>query len=420
VFCTLIWQAITTASKRWATLKALLAGMILGILIFSYFYLWTAAVAWLVCVGCLLLLLRPVERRRTTRVLIITTAPVILALAFYAYLLSFLPPALDRAWVQTLSHRTELLRVPELLGALIFVAVIVGVRQGKISFHEPQVVFAISFALLPFLLFNQQVISGRSIQPFHYELFIANYVVLVGLVMIVRLLQPAIPRRTMLLLMTSCFLWGAVEVNLSFLANYKLALKNEEMVPVLLRLKEQANNDGTLEGLHEHGRTAALVFSQQYGIYTILPTWAPQGSLLAPGNVSFQSLTGGDRKEWLFMHFYYCGRDLVYLRELLNDRTNDPFLTHYARSAIFGPERVVTFLGSDFQPIRQDEIEKEVSAYENFAKSFSRKEAAKRPLTYAVTLADGEFDSSHIDLWYERDTGARVGAYTLYRLKLRQ
>jgi hypothetical protein len=36
-----------------------------------------------------------------------------------------------------------------------------------------------------------------------------------------------------------------------------------------------------------------------------------------------------------------------------------------------------------------------------------------------VIPSDREFDFSHIDRWYERDSGERFGAYTLYRLKLR-
>ncbi len=80
----------------------------------------------------------------------------------------------------------------------------------------------------------------------------------------------------------------------------------------------------------------------------------------------------------------------------------------------------MTFLGRDVQPIRQDEIEQEVGAYEAFANSFSRDEALKYPLGYAVIPSDAQFDFSHIDLWYERDAGERVGVYTLYHLKLRE
>jgi hypothetical protein len=327
---------------------------------------------------------------------------------------------LDRAWVQTLSHWPDLLRIPEIIGTLILVALIIGLRQGKISLHEPKVIFAASFALLPFLVFNQQVITGRSIQPFHYEVLIANYVVLLSLVLVVRLFHPEIRRRTVILIVSVCLLWAAIEVNLPFHTRHDLDVRNDEMIPVLLRLKEEAKYDGTWEGLRSYGRAPALVFSPLYAISGLLPTWAPQGSLLATGSSAFQSLYKAEPKQRLYAHFYYCRRDIEYVRALLNDRAEDPFGTYYAQSVIFGPERVRLFLDLDSQPIRQDEIEQEVSAYEAFAKSFSREKAVERPLTYAITLADNKFDFSNIDLWYERDGGERVGAYVLYRLRLRK
>jgi hypothetical protein len=420
VFCTLIWQALTTARKRTAAVKALMAGAALALLIFSYFYLWTAAFAWLVCVCGLWLFVRNRDRQAATRVFIITLAPAMVALAFYAYLISGLPPAIDKAQVLALTHRPDLLRIPEIIGAFILAALIAGMQRNKVSSSEPQVIFAASFALVPFLIFNQQVVTGRSIQPYHYEVLIVNYVVLLGLVMTMTFLQSSIGRRTLLLIASACFLWGMAEVNLPFQIRYNLDVRNDEMVPVLLRLKEQAKYDGTWEGLRDFGKAPAIVFSPRYGLSTLLPTWAPQGSLLAPGSVSFQSLSEEERKERLYQYFYFCGSNMEYLRELLNDRTDDPFLTHFVKSTIFGPERDVPFLSRNFQLIRQDEIEREVSAYETFARSFSREQATKHPLAYAVTPADGKFDFSHLDLWYERDSGERVGAYGLYRLRLRQ
>ncbi|HUS11404.1 MAG TPA: hypothetical protein VMZ30_13135 [Pyrinomonadaceae bacterium] len=100
VFCTLIWQAFTTASRRAVAVKALIAGVAVGLLIFSYFYLWTAAAAWFVCVGCLWLVVRPVGWRRSITVILLVSAPVILAMGFYAYLFPiFAPhPTMQNLW----------------------------------------------------------------------------------------------------------------------------------------------------------------------------------------------------------------------------------------------------------------------------------------------------------------------------------
>ncbi|HUS11405.1 MAG TPA: hypothetical protein VMZ30_13140 [Pyrinomonadaceae bacterium] len=322
--------------------------------------------------------------------------------------------------VLTFTHRPDLLRLPEIIGALTLLALIVGVRRNRISRKEPQLIFATSFALVPFLVFNQQVITGRSIQPYHYEDLIANYVVLLGLVVTVKLLRPSITRRTALLITFACLLLGTIDVSLDLHLRYSANARSDEMVPVLMRLKEQATHDGTWEGLHSHGKAPALVFSPEFGISTVLPTWAPQGSLLAPASVAFQSLSEAERKERLYQHLYYCGKDMEFLRELLNDRIDDTFLTHFVKRLIFGPEREVPRLSPDFQPIREDEIETEVRNYGVCVRSFSRDQALKFPLGYAVIPSDREFDYSYIDRWYERDSGEHFGAYTLYRLKLRR
>jgi hypothetical protein len=420
VFCGLVSQALTITGKRAATVRAMLAGLTLAVLIFSYFYLWTAAVAWLVCIALLWLIFRPDDRRRTIWLLMIAALPITLALALYEYLLSHLAPALDRAWVQTVTHRPDLLRVPEMLGVLILATLIMGVRRGRISLSEPRVIFAASFALLPFLVFNQQVITGRSIQPYHYEIFIANYVILVALVIVIKLLRRPLSRQALITAASVCFLWGAIEVNQQFKIRSTFDVANDEMVPVLLRLKELATSDGTWDGLRNHGRAQTLVFSPQYGVSRLLPTWAPQGSLLASGSAAFQSLSPTQRKEWLFMHLYYSGKKTEELVELLSNQTDDLPFANFTRGTLFGNERALLFLGSNSRTIRQDEIEQEARAYETFTNSFSRAQAQKRPLAYVIANANDSFDFSRVDLWYERDSGERIGVYTLYRVKLRE
>ena len=420
IFCALIFESLTIARKRAATVRALVAGLAFSVLVFSYFYLWTAALAWLVCIACLWLVMRPVDRRASIRVFLILSTLVVTALVFYGYMLSHLPPALDKAQVLTLTHQPDLLRIPEIIGAIILALLLAGARQNKIQLSEPQVIFAASFALLPFLVFNQQIITGRSIQPYHYEIFITNYVVLIGLVILIKLLRPRVSRRGLIVTASLCLLWGAIEVNQQFKIRSTFDVSNDEMVPVLLRLKELATQDGTWEGLRTKGRTAALVFSPQYGIPRLLPTWAPQGSLLAPGSAPFQSLPETERKERLYSHLYYSGRSTRYLRDLLTDKTDDPYFAYYAKSTIFGSKRVLAFIGQDFQPASQEEIETEVRAYEDFVNTFSREQVDRRPVTYAVTLEQSNFDFSHFDLWYERDAGERVGIYELYRVRPRK
>ena len=300
VFCGLIWRALTTSNKRLANALATVAGAVISVLVFSYFYLWTAAAAWFVGVIALWLVFEPSQRRQTLRVSLIVFACTILPLGLYAYLISKLPPAFDRSTViLNFTRMPDLLRVPEVIAALLLVGLFIAMRRNKSLRNRPQTIFTLSFALLPFLVFNQQILTGRSVQPFHYEVFIANYAVLVGLLMFAHLLRPAMPRRLLLQVAVLCFVWGAIEVNIPFRARVPSDIRSDEMVPVLLRLKALASYDGTWEGLRDNGRTPALVFSPQIELIKILPTWAPQGSMLAPGTSTFQSSTREERKHAL-------------------------------------------------------------------------------------------------------------------------
>jgi len=421
VFCMLLWRALTAESGWRARLNSTLAGLTLGILVFSYLYLWTASAAWLACLALLWLFFRPAaERWRSLGLFTITGAITICALVPYANLVSHRAASLDEAQTLTLTHLPDLFRIPEIIGAVIIVVLFIGLRRGKFQQSEPRVIFAASFALLPFVLFNQQVLTGRSMQPYHFENFVANYAVLVGLVIGAVLLWRPIPNRALVWIAALCFLWGAIEVSLPALANFRSNVVADEMIPVLLRLKEMSKQDGTLESLRDEGRASTVVFSPHREVMGLLPTWTSQGTLLGMGVLDFGSSSQGERKEFLYMYLYYSGADAGRLRALLSERTEDFFMSHYARIAIFGHERVVPMLSSHFNPIRQEEIEGEVSLYQAYLDSFPREKVLLRPLTYVVTRVDSSPDFSRIDRWYERDGGEKIGNYNLYRAKVRK
>jgi hypothetical protein len=419
VFCTLMWKAFTASSLRKTITMGLLAGLTIATLVFSYFYLWTAMFAWLVSVGVLWLILRRVDKGKVLRLMGVVLVALAAAVGVFGYLLSRVPAAAEKAQVLIYTRGLDLLRVPEIVGAFILAMLFLGVRRGRLSHTDPQLIFTASFGLLPFLVFNQQVVTGRSIQPFHYEVLIVNYVVLAGLVMLLKLFEVAIRPRAAFLMVLLCLSWAAIEVGIPSPIRAQNDVKLDQMVPVLRRLDRLADTDGTWQGLRQHGETPVLVFSPEYGISRLLPTWAPQGLLVGTGTASFQALPETERKEWIYLHLYYSGKDEDYLRQLLNDRIDDPYLTYFVQSTVFGPERILLFLGRHSAPVSQPEIEAQVAEYATFARSFSRGNAAKRPVTYVITRAVDTFDFSRIDEWYERDQGERVGDYVLYRVKLR-
>jgi hypothetical protein len=419
VFCTFMWKALTASSRRTAIIMGSLAGLTVATLVFSYFYLWTATFAWLFSVAVLWLLFRWVDAAKVFRILIAVSVPLAAALGVYAYLLTKLPSVAEQAKVLIFTREPDLLRVPEVIGAFILVVLFIAVRRGRVLLSDPIAIFTASFGLVPFLVFNQQVVTGRSLQPYHYEIFLTNYIVLTGLVLLVKLLNVAIRTRTAFLIVLLCLSWASVEVGVPSTIRSDKDAKLDQIVPVLRRLNELAKSDGTWQGLRERGETSSIVFSPEYGISRLLPVWAPQGLLLGTGTAVFQGISQAQRKEWIYTHLYYCGKDDAYLTELLNDRIDDPYLTYFIRSNFFGPERILFLLGHNSEPVSQPEIEAQVAEYANFTRSFTRNNALKRPVTYVITRADVSNDLSRIDQWYERDQGEHVGDYILYRVRLR-
>lgn len=420
VLNTFIWQALTIPKKSSARVRALFAGATLAALIFSYLYLWTAAAAWLSCLSLLWLCFRPSDWRRLLEVLVTIGGVTLLALVPYVYLVSHRAASLDEQQTLGVSHRPDLLRISEIIGALTLLVIVIAIRRRKIQRREPRVIFAASLALLPFIVLNQQILTGKTMQPYHFEAFIVNYSLLVGLVLTLSLIWNPIPRRLLVWIAVLSFSWGLVEVGLpSRLKTVPEAIATDQIVPVLLRLKELSREDGTLNDLRTKGEASTLVYSPRLTVTVWQPTWTSQGTLLDMGGLDFGSTSRAVRKEFFYMHLYYSRANIEALRQALKGTPDDQAMNYYARAVIFGHERIVPALSIEFKPIQPDEIEQEIRNYEAYAESFSREQARKRPVSYAVIPVEGNYDFTNLDRWYERDAGERIGSYTLYRVKLR-
>ncbi|HYP01500.1 MAG TPA: hypothetical protein VER76_15025, partial [Pyrinomonadaceae bacterium] len=80
LFFWLVWRALKVEGRRASNVSAVCAGACFALLVFSYFYLWTAAFAWLACLALLWLAARPPEWQRGLRVFAIVGAIALAAL----------------------------------------------------------------------------------------------------------------------------------------------------------------------------------------------------------------------------------------------------------------------------------------------------------------------------------------------------
>jgi hypothetical protein len=419
VFFVFVWRSLTRTDQKKEIRSAIGAGLIFVVLVFSYFYLWTAALAWLGCLALVWLLARPREWRRLILRLGVVLVPALTGIAAFFVLLSYRSSSMDSTQLLSRSRAPDLFYAPEVIAFIVLAALGVAGWRKSIDLRDPTVLFTASLALMVIAVFNQQVLTGRSLQPIHYQVFIANYVVLLAAVLsafaIIRGSKPAgwqIPRRA---LAYACFIalaWGVVELAGSTRRNAAYARIRDDSMAVIARLAEIARTDGT----HERARLTGsypIVYSTNLMVAGNLPTGAPQGVLWAQHTPAAGVASLEQSKELYYYYLYYSGADEKELAQaMLEGRFN-------TLSALFGVERVITTLTPDAKPITKEDMRAEVRAYSDFIKAFSRERAAQPLVSFVVAPVEAEPNYANLDRWYERDSGERIGIYVIYRLKLR-
>jgi len=212
-------------------------------------------------------------------------------------------------------------------------------------------------------------------------------------------------------------LWGVAEVAVPTQFRSLSDVKNDQIVPVLLRLKALSAVYGTMSDLRNQGKTSMLVFSPDIDVLMLVPTWTAQGTMIGIGGLDFGSATFQERK--VFAYLYYSGVDAAYLTTLLEGKSSNLVLAYYARAALFGHERILPQLSLDQHVVQDFEIQEQVRAYETYVSTFSQAEATKHPFAYLIVPVGSGFDFSRIDRWYERESAERIGQFDLYRVKSR-
>ncbi|HEX8130934.1 MAG TPA: hypothetical protein VF527_17670 [Pyrinomonadaceae bacterium] len=420
IFCLLVWRALTTDDRRASLTYASFAGLTFALLVYSYFYLWTAAAAWLACLVVLWLAAAPREERlRAARTLLFINALAAVSLAPYAWLLARRAPTMNTAQALVHTRAPDLFRTSELLGALALLMILLGAWRGWLAWRDRGALLVASFAFMPFVVFNQQLFTGLSLQPVHYEQFIANYVSLLALALAFILVgrgwaaregggRARVPRTVLASVALVALGWATFEVVVATRRASRFNLRSDEIRPVYLRLSEMARAGGELEpGTGQPD----VVFCPDIMQADRLPTVAPQAVLWAPHMFVFSGTALAEEKERLYQQLYYSNIDA----ERFSDFISRP---HPYRTAVFGSARVLNGLDATRAPITPADLAAERRAYAEYISSFTRERAAQTPLSYVV-IAAGQIDLENIDRWYTRDAGERVGDYTIYRLMLR-
>lgn len=421
IFCALIWRMLTVEGRRAWLLAALAAGVTFAALVFSYFYLWTTAAAWLACLALLRLVLTK-EGARLQRFAVVAACGVA-ALVPYFLMLARRVGTTDEALLLTASHRPDLLRLPELAGALVLLALYLAQRRGRIKRQQPSIIFTAAFAATPFVVFNQQIITGRSLQPFHYGMFIVNYTTVLAAVLAAALIargQAATINRSALRALAALALValasGALETMLASKRFMQANILRDEARPAALRLRELgAKTSGEAQGARLD--TASVVLVTDFTLADALPNTAPQPVLWSPHMFNFPGVSLSEDKERLAQQLYFTGvdfSDVVPERFPTLDGRRRYFISSLIRRARHNPN-----LSVNWTPITPAEVRDALDFYARFVARFNDVEAARLPVSYVLTSDEEQIDFTNFDRFYERKMAERFGRFILYRTRLR-
>ncbi|MEO7659495.1 MAG: hypothetical protein ABIV48_07760, partial [Pyrinomonadaceae bacterium] len=414
VFCSFVWRIFSVENKRDSIIAAILAGVTFSILVFSYFYLWTAAAAWLFIVAAVFFFLDLGSRARIAFGMPIIGIFAIASLIPYFYLLGQRSPDMDS--VQLLSStRTPDLASPSLIIGLLFaLGFVYLIRSGKAALNIPAAATGLAFALTPLILFNQQIFTRRSLQPVHYEIFISNYIVLLSAVIFasfvinVSRIEGQRPRFRKGLMYVGILAagWGFIEAVGSTGRSSAVAFIRDESIGAIRSahadMLSQPDSGGAKTMLATNFVTSDFIPT----VSTLRPLWNPHTS--SAGGVSV-----GENKRLFYSYLYFSGFSEQDLAEALRVKSFE------VTAAIFGSERALPALGGSSKSISPHEIKAEVEAFRKYAITLAAAQAFDPEISYLMVPTKAEPSYANLDKWYQRDEGRECGLFKLYKLTKR-
>lgn len=413
--CGCVRTFLTSQDLKKRILFCVLGSFCFSFLVFSYFYIWTTAAAWLGCIFLIWLVARPEDWLKDFKAFVALGLACSVPLGFYALMLSKRAQSMDDVQLLVYSREPDLRRVPELVGFAVIIMLALAVLIKAVGWRERSTLFVLSLALVPFVVFNQQIITGQSLQPIHYQVFIGNYVAALALVLMLGILwrgvgenYPKLSRALLASLAVIAAVWGIVECHYTVRVLDDANIIRDAGIPVARRLTELSANDTPSP---DSSRAAVFAVSMIQG--DDLPTIAPQSVLWSRHQHVFAGMSWAESKERYYQYLYYLNLDEKWLAASLKD---GDFIS---KIALFGWGRHTPRLNLDYKPLTFTEIDGEARNFGEYRKNFGFRQASHPTLSYVVVPAGTETDFTNLDLWYERGAGETIGDYVLYKVKLK-
>ena len=378
----LIWKGLKTESRQKKIIFCGISILSFNILLYSYFYIWSAVLAWLILV-LLLYLVFCYKHLSKDNLTFLITVNILCLVSLIPYFLLVLKMANHNGLFVLESTRLPVFINPTLLVSygLIFVVGVLSFRENifenKLSF-----IFLLSYICLPFILFNQQIITGYSMQAFHYSRYVGNYTILIGSVIIFyslckKHLDNSKIRRFAFLMIPLICIWGIVEV--SYVTSNRIQFNSnwDEARPInqyLAKIPEEKPID----------EQTTINFDLHQA--EIQPMFAPQPILWSFHMNVFNGITPKDYRYRYYRYLYFNDMSPKRFAKSLRNCPNDIICTH-----IFNSRFIRTHSIGDLSP-KPQEIKKIIDEYQSFYEKFDKKEASKPILAFAIARKNAQND----------------------------
>jgi Ca2+/Na+ antiporter len=379
--------------------------------VFSYFYLWTSAIAVFAGLAIFTLVSRGKNLRADLKFLALTGVLFLVAQIPYGWLLYGRNKMADKAQLLVFTRDLDLNRNVEIIGFAVLIVAGLALLFRLVEQDSRKIQFIAALALSPIIVFNQQVLTGRSLQPFHYEFYVINYVVLLAVCLLVaafwqRVVTPRWATVALaLILTTGAIVWGYIEATQTTVFWDDTNVQRDEAMPVNVRLRELAGRDPAQARLQTTINLESLQADSQ-------PTVAPQAVLWARHQHTFAGLESWEENKLRYYQLlYFSGADGNWLHRALSGCADIE-----ACMALFGWDRFNARLSANARPLTQPEVEAEAANYQHFVENFNRDSLEGIDIRYLVIDNELANNLQNIDRWYFRDDGEIFGKYTLYRL----
>jgi hypothetical protein len=416
-FCGTLWRALSGETQRERYLFSLASGALFAVLVYSYFYHWTAAAALAACCAIAWLILRPQDRRDAAKSFAVIALVALVALAPYFVLVSHRATATDEMQALTHTRATDLWRGVELVAVITLGLLAVGARRGRISWRDRAPLFTASLALSVLTVFNQQIVTGLSLQPMHYEQYVANYVALISLALACVLLwqgktrdederaaRRLVPHKLWIPVALFALLWGVCESVTTTLSFARQNERHDDWLAVTMRLNDLARNVP-----RRASDPFPVVFNPDDFRMDHIPANTFCAVVWAPHTFAYSSLTREENRERVFEFLHFAA---VTPAEFAAAGRDQGFI----QFSIFGWERANPRLAVEFRPVTPEEIAAEQRAYAAYVSALERNMRPPQPLINFVIVSDDQpFSLTNLERFYALEQIERVGAHTIYR-----